>query len=161
MKSPSGITTITNESSTELSSATGQVSKSKSPNLTLTNNNKVVISRTQKHIKEFSNEINIQSTNEMNTSIESTSMKSLNKYGILVKNNPQIITYDHNNNNIFSANLLLKNYDPIMYHNFDPCLGDNNNIKTYVRRSITLNIRVEDSNKIESINLSTSKFVYK
>ena len=92
MKSPSDITTIINESSTKLPSATDQVSKSKSPNLTLTNNNKVVISRTQKHIKvfsnEFSNEISIQSTNEMNTSIESTSMNSLNKDDSLVKNNP-------------------------------------------------------------------------
>ena len=46
-----------------------------------------------------------------------------------------------------------------MYYNFDPCLGDNINIKTNVRRSITLNIRVEDSNTIESNNLSTSKFL--
>ena len=48
-----------------------------------------------------------------------------------------------------------------MYYNFDAYLGDNNNIKIYVRRSITLKIRVEgteDSNKIESINLSTSIF---
>ena len=92
MKSPSEITSIINESSTKLPSATDQVCKSKSPNLTLTNNNKVVISRTQKHIKvfsnEFSNEISIQSTNEMNTSIESTSMNSLNKDDSLVKNNP-------------------------------------------------------------------------
>ena len=46
-----------------------------------------------------------------------------------------------------------------MYYNFDSCLGDNNNIKTNVRRRITLNIRVEDSNKIGSNNLSTSKFL--
>ena len=46
-----------------------------------------------------------------------------------------------------------------MYYNFDPCFGDNNNIKTYVRRSITFNFFVEDSNKIESINLSTSNLI--
>ena len=38
MKSPSGITTVINKSSTKLSSATDQVSKSKSPDLTLINN---------------------------------------------------------------------------------------------------------------------------
>ena len=98
MKSPSGITTIINKSSTKLSSATDQVSKSKSPDLTLIINDDLVIST-------------------------------------------------------------LKRYEPSMYYNFDACLGGNNNIKTYVRRSITLNIRlegVEYSNKIESINLSSS-----
>ena len=152
MNSPSNITTIINESSTKLSSVTNHVSKSKSLNPTLTNKNELVISRIQKHIKEFNNEINIQSKNEINTSIESTSVISLNKDDNLVKNNPQIVNYDqpnclnndrqlvdhknNNNNNISSANLLLKSYDPKMYYNFDACLGDNNNIKTYARRSI-------------------------
>ena len=152
MKSPSNITTIINESSTKLSSVTNHVSKSKSLNPTLTNKNELVISRIQKHIKEFNNEINIQSKNEINTSIKSTSVISLNKDDNLVKNNPQIVNYDqpnclnndrqlvdhknNNNNNISSANLLLKSYDPKMYYNFDACLGDNNNIKTYARRII-------------------------
>ena len=151
MNSPSNITTIISESSTKLSSVTNHVSKSKSLNPTLTNKNELVISRIQKHIKEFNNEINIQSKNEINTSIESTSVISLNKDDNLVKNNPQIVNYDqpnclnndrqlvdhknNNNNNISSANLLLKSYDPKMYYNFDACLG-NNNIKTYARRSI-------------------------
>ena len=152
MKSPFNITTIINESSIKLSSVANHVSKSKSLNPTLTNKNELVISRIQKHIKEFNNEINIQSKNEINTSIESTSVISLNKDDNLVKNNPQIVNYDqpnclnndrqlvdhknNNNNNISSANLLLKSYDPKMYYNFDACLGDNNNIKTYARRSI-------------------------
>ena len=111
--------------------------------------------------------MNIQSTNEINTSIESLCMKSPNKDDNLVKNIHQIVTYDQpnylnndrqlvdyendNNKHIFSVNLPLKTYDPKMYYNYDPCLGDNN-ITTYVRRSITLNIHVEDSNK-------TSKFL--
>ena len=152
MKSPFNITTIINESSIKLSSVANHVSKSKSLNPTLTNKNELVISGIQKHIKEFNNEINIQSKNEINTSIESTSVISLNKDDNLVKNNPQIVNYDqpnclnndrqlvdhknNNNNNISSANLLLKSYDPKMYYNFDACLGDNNNIKTYARRSI-------------------------
>ena len=99
-------------------------------------------------------------------------MKSPNKDDNLFKNNPQIVTCDqpnclkndrqlvnyenYNNNNIFSANLPLKISDQKMYYNFNPCLSDNNNIKTYIHRIITLNIRLEDSNNIESINLSTS-----
>ena len=97
MKSPSNITTIINESSTKLSSVTNHVSKSKSLNPTLTNKNELVISRIQKHIKEFNNEINIQSKNEINTSIKSTSVISLNKDDNLVKNNPQIVNYDQPN----------------------------------------------------------------
>ena len=55
----------------------------------------------------------------------------------------------------------LKIYDPSAYYNFNPCFGDNNNVETYVRRNITLNIRVdgaEDSNKIESMNLLSTNF---
>ena len=99
----------------------------------------------------------------------------------LVKTNHQIVIYDqpnclnndrqlinyknHNINNISSANSPVKilfykaltTYNPKKYYDFDPCLGDNNNIKINVRWSITLIIRVEDSNKIKSNNLSTSK----
>ena len=96
--------------------------------------------------------MNFQSTNEINTSIESTSVISLNKYDNLVKNDPQIVNYDQpnclnndhqlvnhkndNNNIMSSANLPLKSsfykdlttYDPTKYYKFDPCLFDNNNI---------------------------------
>ena len=104
MKSPSEITIIANVSSTKLSSVSGQVTMSKSPDLTLINNNESKLST-------------LMST--------------------------------------------LKIYDPSKYYKFDPCFGDNNNIETYVRRNITLKIRlegVEDSNKIESRNLICSNF---
>ena len=59
MESSSDIITIINESSIKLSSTINHIFKPKSPNSTPTNNNELAISRTQKHIKEFSNEINI------------------------------------------------------------------------------------------------------
>ena len=128
IKSPSKITTNTNESSTKLSSTTDQVSKS-----SITNNN--------------CDQCSMKSPSEITTIIN----ESKSPDPTLINNNDLVIT-------------TLKKYEPSMYYNFDPCLGDNNNIKTYVRRSITLNIRVEgaeDSNKIKSINLSSFNFFNK
>ena len=52
-----------------------------------TNNNELVISRTQKYFKDSSYE-------KVNNVIESPSMKSPNKNDNLVKNNHQIVIYD-------------------------------------------------------------------
>ena len=111
-------------------------------------------------------------------------MKSPNKHDYLDKNDHQIVIYDNpnclnnvhqlinyknlNDSNIPSAHLplkssfynYLKTYDPTMYYDFDTCFGDKINLNTNVRQSITLNIRVEYSNKIESNNLVTSKFIF-
>ena len=191
MKSPFEITTIPNKSSTKLSSTTNQVSKSlisnnnteqicmNSPSdiTTITNESStssIINNNTEQCLMKSPSEINTI-TNESSTKLSSIT-NQVSKSSITNNNcnpfsmkSPSVITTNQvskskspdptliNNNNVEISTL--KRYDTSMYYYFDACLGDNNNIKIYVRRSITLKIRlegVEDSNKIGSINLSSS-----
>ena len=139
MKSPSEINTITNESSTRLSSVTNQVSNSSNTN----NNCDQFSMKSPSVITTNNNESSIKLSSSTNQVSKSKSL------------DPTLI----NNNDLEIS--ILKRYNPSKYYNFDPYFGHNNNIKRYVRRNITLKIRVEgaeDSNKIESRNLSSSIF---
>ena len=137
MKLFSEITTIINESSTKLSSATNQVYKS-----LITNNN--------------CHQLLMKSPSEITSIINESSTKLPSATDQVSKSKSSDPTLINNNDLVIS---ILKIYELSMYYNFYACLSDNNNIKIYVRRSITLNIRVEgveDSNMIEFINLLSS-----
>ena len=139
MKSPSDITTIANVLSTKLSSVTDLVS-----------NSSINLNNTELKCMKLPSKITIIAN------VSSTKLSSVtNQVSNSKSPDPTLI---NNNDSKIST---LKRYDPSKYYNFDSCFGDNNNIETYVHRNINLKICVEgaeDSNKIESINLSSSNF---
>ena len=128
MKSLSEITTIVNESM-----------KSPSEITTITNelsNNSITKTNTERKSIYSPSEITIIA-NVLSTNLSSvTGQVSKSK-------SPDSTLINNNESKISTLTSTLKIYDPSKYYNFDPCFGDNNNIETYVRWNITLNISVE------------------